>query len=284
MKQSEQKHADLRKLLLAALLLLAAVVSIFPVADWMTEPKTYAATIASIDEKSDTVLKLTAASTLASAGISAIPGDAATPIAEKLADFTEYFLIVLCVLFAEKYLLVIIGAGMFKILIPIVCLLLLVSLFRNPKLLRRLAFKMAVIGLFICITIPLSIRVSDMIYEAYRISIDETISSAEQLTEETSELAEAEDESILRSILNRLSESVTSLSDRAARILNRFVESLAVLIVTSCVIPLLVLVFFLWLIKIVTGLKIPAHSLLHLRGHKKKNGPLPDENALSESH
>ena len=39
-----------------------------------------------------------------------------------------------------------------------------------------------------------------------------------------------------------------ALTEKAAGILNRFVETLAVMIVTSCVIPLLVLLFFFWII------------------------------------
>ena len=276
MEQTQEKNPDLKRILIAVLLVLVAVISMFPVSKWVSTPETYTATIESIDEKVETVLKLTAASTLASAGISAIPGDAATPIAEKLADFTEYFLIVICVLFAEKYLLTIIGVGVFRILIPVVCLILVISLFRNPRVLRRLAVKALVIGLCLCVTIPLSIRVSDFIYETYKVSIDDTISSAEQLSSDTSELADAEDEGVIRSILNRLSENVTSLSDRAARILNRFVESLAVLIVTSCVIPLLVLAFFIWLIRLVTGIQVGPPTM-HLRYLVRKKKPHPED-------
>ncbi|MFR3451715.1 MAG: hypothetical protein ACLTSX_09255 [Collinsella sp.] len=59
--------------------------------------------IATIDEKIDNVLTLTAGSAGASALISAIPGDAGSPIAEKLMDLSTGFLIVLAALFLEKY-------------------------------------------------------------------------------------------------------------------------------------------------------------------------------------
>ena len=88
----------MKKVLIAVLLVLIAVVSMLLVADWAMDPAAHSEIIASIDDKTATVLRLTATSTLASAGISAIPGDAATPIAEKLADFSEYFLLILCVL------------------------------------------------------------------------------------------------------------------------------------------------------------------------------------------
>lgn len=250
----------LKQVLVITLLVLLAVISFVLIADKAASLEANQATISSIDGKAETVLKLTAASTLASAGISAIPGDTATPIAEKLADFTEYFLLILCVLYAEKYLLTIIGAGAFKILIPLACLLVIVSLFWKPKVMKRLALKAAVFGLALFLMIPLSIRVSDMVYNTYESSIDNTITAAEEFTETTSELAEAKgDEGLVSSILNKLSETAASLSEKAAKTLNRFVESLAVMIVTSCIIPLLVLVFFIWLLKFLTGkdLNIP---------------------------
>ena len=49
-------------------------------------------------------------------------------------------------------------------------------------------------------------------------------------------------------------------ADRGAEILNRFIESLAVMIVTSCVIPILVLLFSLWIINQVFGFSIPTPS------------------------
>ena len=242
-------------------------------ADIASTPETHTGTIASIDEKTDTVLKLTATSTLASAAVSAIPGDTATPIANKLADFTEYFLLILCVLYSEKYLLTIIGAGAFKILIPLACLLMIAGMFWNPRVLKRLAVKFAIIGLAFYLVIPMSIRVSDMIYNAYRESIDTTISSAEALSDQTAALADAaEDKNVINSILSRLSETADSLTDKAANILNRFVETLAVMIVTSCIIPILVLIFFLWLIKLLTGIDLSG-SLPLPRGERRRPEP-----------
>ena len=263
----------LKKVLIAALLLMAGVVSFFFLADIASTPETHTGTIASIDEKTDTVLKLTATSTLASAAVSAIPGDTATPIANKLADFTEYFLLILCVLYSEKYLLTIIGAGAFKILIPLACLLMIAGMFWNPRVLKRLAVKFAIIGLAFYLVIPMSIRVSDMIYNAYRESIDTTISSAEALSDQTAALADAaEDKNVINSILSRISETADSLTDKAANILNRFVETLAVMIVTSCIIPILVLIFFLWLIKLLTGIDLSGSLPLH-RGERRRPEP-----------
>ena len=247
-------ETTVKKVMLCMVLVLLALLSFFFVAQKAASPDTHAATIASIDRKTDTVLKLTATSTLASAGISAIPGDTATPIAEKLADFTEYFLLILCVLYAEKYLLTLAGAAAFKVLIPCVCALLIAGLFWKPQKMKQLAVKLLVVALAIVLMIPLSIRVSDAIYRTYETSIDATIDAAEDFSNETSQLAEAkEDEGLLASIMDKLSETASTLSDKAAKTLNRFVESLAVMIVTACIIPLLVLVFFIWLVRTLLG-------------------------------
>lgn len=244
----------LRKALACLLLLLAAVISFLFIADWATSADNNRSIRASIDEKTETVLKLTAASTLASAGISAIPGDTATPIAEKMADLTEYFLLILCVLYAEKYLLTIVGAAAFKMLIPCACVLLMVGLFWNPRDMKRLSLRLAVFALSLFLVIPASISVSDLVYGTYQQTVEATVRETEQLNAETGTLSEADgNEGLIAAILDRLSETATGLADRAAKLLNRYVEALAVLIVTSCIIPLLAMVFFLWLIRLLTG-------------------------------
>ena len=241
-------------------LILFAVLSFFPLAARFSAPERYTAYTESIDAKTDTVLKLMAASTVTSAGISAIPGDTATPIAEKLADFSEYFLLILCVLYAEKYLLSIIPLGVFRGLFPLACVLFAVGRIWNPRLLDRQACKLTLIGVAMLLVIPLSVRTSDLIYTTFQESIDNTIASAEELSEETKELSEADDVGMLRSVLNRLSETKDSLTEKASTILNRFVETLAVMIVTSCLIPILVLVFFLWVVKQLTGVDLREFS------------------------
>ena len=112
-----------RKAALAALLVLAALLSIFAVGKRASDPAYHQASIDALAEKQETVLELTAASTAASAAITLLPGDAATPIAEKLADLSGYFLIVLCAIFLEKYLLTITSYVSFTILIPAACAL-----------------------------------------------------------------------------------------------------------------------------------------------------------------
>ncbi|MBO7405073.1 MAG: hypothetical protein J6V24_08940, partial [Clostridia bacterium] len=200
------------KILLSLLLILLAVVSCFPIARLCDNSALNRSLLASIDDKTATVMKLTSAAAIASAGITAIPGDTATPIAEKLADLTGYFLLVLSVLYTEKALLTLLGAAAFKILVPVACALGILGVWFWGKG-RLLARKLALFALAIAIAIPASLLISDKIYDNYPARINETLDSSEELNEQTAPLAEAdEDASIISTILNRLSETATSLS------------------------------------------------------------------------
>ena len=256
-----KSNSSLKIILITVGCILIAALSFFFLAGILSSPETYAGIIRSIDDKVETVLKLTASSTAASAGITAIPGDAGTPIAEKLADFSEYGILILCVLYAEKYLLSILGSGVFKYIIPIACILYPIGFFRDLEGIKPILKKIAIVSLALYFVIPLSVHISDRIYDTYQASIDNTISAAEDLAEDAAIAgSSAEDQNAIQRIWNALSESASSFAERGAEILNRFIESLAVMIVTSCVIPILVLLFSLWIINQVFGFSIPAPS------------------------
>ena len=256
-----KSNSSLKIVLITVACILIAALSFFFLSGILSSPETYAGIIRSIDDKVETVLKLTASSTAASAGITAIPGDAGTPIAEKLADFSEYGILILCVLYAEKYLLSILGSGVFKYIIPIACILYPIGFFRDLEGIKPILKKIAIVSLALYFVIPLSVHISDRIYDTYQASIDNTISAAEDLAEDaTLAGSSAEDQNAIQRIWGYLSESASNFADRGAEILNRFIESLAVMIVTSCVIPILVLLFSLWIINQVFGFSIPTPS------------------------
>ena len=256
-----KSNSSLKFILITVSCILIAALSFFFLAGILSSPETYSGIIRSIDDKVETVLKLTASSTAASAGITAIPGDVGTPIAEKLADFSEYGILILCVLYAEKYLLSILGSGVFKFIIPIACMLYPLGFFRDLEGIKPILKKIAIVSLALYFVIPLSVHISDRIYETYQASIDNTISAAEDLAEDAVIAgSSAEAQNAIQRIWSALSDSASSLAERGAEILNRFIESLAVMIVTSCVIPILVLLFSLWIINQVFGFSLPAPS------------------------
>ena len=252
-----------KKLAAAALLLALALVSFFPVAQKMSQPQTFSHAIESLDKKQETVLELTAASTAASAAITLLPGDAATPIADKLADLSGYFLIVLCAIFLEKYLLTIMAGAAFRVLLPLACVLLAASLFFCRDTLRALSKKLALFALAVVLIIPTSVWVSDTIEDTYRASIGATIESAKQTTDAIGEATDDNADSdtktgLFSKVTEGISQAAGNLADRVGQLLNRFLEALAVTLVTSCLIPILVLLFFVWLVKFIWGIDLPV--------------------------
>ena len=103
------KKMDMIKVLKVVVPIVLALVSVFVLSKYATSTDYHASTIQALDEKKETVMELTAASTAASAAITLIPGDAATPIAEQVADLTSPLLLVICAIYLEKFLLTTIG-------------------------------------------------------------------------------------------------------------------------------------------------------------------------------
>ena len=237
------------KPLIVAGLILLAIVSCLYLADWASDPKTHQATITEIDEKVETVLALTASATGVAVLVSMLPNDMGTPVAENISDIAMFFAIVLCALYAEKYLVTIMGLATFRILIPLALIVFGVSLFWKPEKLRQIAVKLIVIGLAVFLVIPASVKVSKMIDQAYDFSLQKTVSVAEELREEGEEAKES-------GIFGGLKEVVEKFRNKAITLLNRLIQSFAVMMVTSCLIPLLVLLFFLWVIKQFTGVDL----------------------------
>ena len=258
-----------RKAITIALALIVALMSFFVIAPIASSPDTHASTISSLDQKRESVLALIAGATAASAAVTAIPDDVGTPIAEKLVDIGGDFLIVLTTIYLEKYLLTILGWAAFGILIPLGCLCLIAAaLLGSPgmrKVSLQLSAKLTVFGLAIFLVIPASVAVSGMIEETYSESVQEVTAMAEEaetkaqaIEEETAAAKEKADgdENILEKLMAPVNDKVDQLTGEAQESLNGFIEAFAVMIVTSCIIPVLVLVFFLWLAKVLLGVNV----------------------------
>lgn len=268
-----------KKILFALIPIVIALLSFFVIARFTSSTEFNAKTIQSLDDKKTTVMELAAASTAASAAITLIPGDVGTPIANKLADLSSYFLIVLSAIYLEKYLVTITGYAAFKILVPIACVFFSGYLLWRKEILRVVAQKFLLFGLAVYLVIPASVKVADMIETTYASSIESTIETAKQTTDEieseTGESGQVDDKSsneksksdsdsdskenaggFFSGLFNKVQEGVSTATANVENVLNNFIEALAILLVTSCLIPILVLIFFVWLVKMLLGLNI----------------------------
>lgn len=275
MKVYDSKYG--KRLVKVVISFMIAVLSICVVGRYATSIDTYAYSMESLDEKKATVLELTAASTAASAAITLLPGDTGTPIATKLADLSSYFLIVLCAIYLEKFLLTMTGYATFYFLIPIACILYVISLFMKKSSFQYLAKKLVIFGIAIVVAIPASVRVADVIENTCQSSIDKMIENAKNTTEEIEESAESKDEEKENSLWGKVTDAIdnvtvnaTNAVEKVQEVLNNFIEALAVLLVTSCLIPVITLLFFLWLFRVVFGVDVQMPKKKVLPGIRQK--------------
>ena len=272
-----------KKCIYIVIWLLIGILSFTVLEKYASAPGSHQTTIASLDEKKATVLELTAATTATSALITLILADVGTPIAEKVADLSGYLLIVLCAIFLEKYLVTITGYAAFKIL------LFAVNMAAQNRSVDKLARRLLIFGICIFLVVPTSVKVSDLIETTYQSQIDATLEDAKstrEMLENSSDSGQEQNEQTQESEMEQTS-GVTGLWDKAKDALssakdsvttavgnvtisseelvqkvqdslNHFVEAVAVMLITSCVIPILVLLVFFWLIKVLLDVDISS--------------------------
>ncbi|MGM9941389.1 MAG: hypothetical protein ACI32N_05285 [Bulleidia sp.] len=232
--------------------LVAALLSATVVANQLSSVEFHRDTIEYLDEKKDTVLALTGAAAAASAVVAAVPGDATTPIAEKIADVTQYLLIVSCALYLEKFLVTTLGVAAFRFLIPAALVLLALYLWFGKENLKKLALKISLLGVTTFMIIPVSVTISKTIEKTFENTIQETIDYAEN-----NEIEEEEkDQNWIQSMIGAVATTTEDAVEYCKTVLGNFVDSVAVLIVTSCLIPIAVILLFVQIMKMILGLEL----------------------------
>ncbi len=298
-------NRNIWKGIVALVLVVIGILSFTVISKYASAPENHKSTIQSLDDKKSTVLDLTAATTATSALITLLPGDTATPIAEKMADLSTYLLVVLCAIFLEKYLVTITGYAAFRYLIPAACILFLINLAVNNETIKKLASKLLIFGLTIFFVVPASVKMSDLIENTYRAQIESAMEEAKDTQNIVGDISDNEEENSTESandtqdssreqsanndttsdsgvfgFLDKAKDAISNAKDsvndavsnvaisseelvkKVENTLNRFIEAVAVMIITSCVIPILVLVFFFWLIKILLEVDVAKSKVV----------------------
>lgn len=252
------KKLTIKSFLLKSLAIVAligfAFVSMTVMAKKYTKPETFSRTIHSIDEKKATVLTVTASIAGVATLLAAVPDDSTTPLANEMMDLSGYLTIVVCVLVLEKSLLTILGAFTFNILIPISCVLAVICILTKRKNIGLLAGKILAFALAIVCIVPVSMRVSDLIYETNKMTI-------EQVVEEEEIEKPVEKTGWFKKLANKIKESAEKAVESGKKKLNEFIDTVSLFVIAYCAIPLLVVIAFLWLTKVLFGIKIATPEL-----------------------
>lgn len=268
------KHAQLAIKIL--LLSLVGAISFFFLTSWIPETDFVKESIESIENSKDTVMVLSGATISASVAISALPGDFAIPLANSLSDMNVYFVAILIILFFEK---VIVKYGIiiaFSILIPASCAAGIISIFVKNNLMKGFAIRLCTLALAAAFVVPCSTHLANYVAEELEFSsyVEETINETEAGSDKLNQaMNEGGDE---KSIFDKLSDlfltaikGITDLMDYFQDIIRKCMNSIAILIMTNCVMPILTFFVLKWILKETFHIAIPNIPLKPHHHHFK---------------
>ena len=200
----------------------------------------YGNTLEVLDEKRGNVMGMTAALVGTSTLITGLPDDMGTPVAEQLMDMTDWLLLVLCVVFVEKYGLTMLWVAACKVLVPLACILFIVDLLGEKRALRQIWMKLMVLSMVFLVAIPVGVKAAEMIEKTYETSITALADEGDELAQ-MMEADTEEKDNWLQAIFGKVKDSAEAKLEKGKEVLVRYTEQTAVMLVTSCLIPVVVL-------------------------------------------
>lgn len=257
------KHATLAIKLLT--LLLIAALSFFVVTTVLPETDFVRDSLESIEESSHTVMKFSAATLSTSLAISALPDDFATPLAESLADMNIYFIAILTILFLEKILIQYGIKLAFSILIPCACFAGALSIAIKKKLLKGFAVRLCILGLAAAFVVPCSTHITNIVAADLTTYVNDTITQTEDGANKLNEAMEegTEDKTVFERLSDLFQTAIHDISDLMLHFQNtirRCMNSIAILVLTNCLMPLLTFLILKWILKEIFQIAIPTPS------------------------
>ena len=252
------KHATLAIKILS--LSLIAALSFFVASAKLPETDFVKDSLESVEASGNTVMRLSAATLSASLAISALPDDFATPLADSLADMNFYLVAILVALFLEK-ILIRYGINVaFTILIPLACFV------TRRNLLKSLAIRLCVLALAVAFVVPCNTHITGIVASDLTVYVNDTIEETEGGAGKLHEAMEggAEDKTMFEKLSDLFQTAIRDISDLMLHFQNtirKCMNSIAILILTNCLMPLLTFFVLRWILRELFQIAIPVPSV-----------------------
>ena len=219
-------------------------------------------TVMSLEDSQNTITAFSGTTIATSVAISALPDDFATPLANTISDLNVYLIFMLIVVFAEK-LIVLEGTKIaLALIIPIACVLHIVYVWSSKDIFKQFARKFMILGVSIVLVIPISTHFTENVCADYMLYVDETIAETQAGADKINEvMSEDGNQSIFDKLSDALETAIQGFKDLITyfqNVVKKCVNAIAIMIVTTFVLPLLILMLFRWLLKELFALNIPA--------------------------
>ena len=219
----EQKKESKRKskTILAAMVIIPVIIAILSLAvfsGYATSAKFHSETIHSLQEKQNNVLKISATSATIAASASLLLGDRANAVSGKLLDLTGYFVIILCAIMLEKYLVTIMGMVSFQVLIPIACIMFSIFTLYNKEAFRKLAIRIFVFAVVMFLVIPFSVSISSIIEKTYNeANMQQMINEGDTLKEELDKEIENINENVVAENISETTNEISNVNEATSK-------------------------------------------------------------------
>ena len=220
-------------------------------------------TVNHLEDSQNTIMKFSGTTIATSLSLSALPNDFASPLASTVSDLNTYFIFIFAVLFVEK-LLVIEGIKIALVwMIPAACVLGILAIVFEKEMFKNFAKKLLILGISVILVVPMSTHFTETVCADYLTYVDETIEEADAGAGKINEImAEGNEEA---TFFDKLSDAfktaISDVNDLLAyfkNVVKKCVNSVAVMIVTTFVLPMLVMLLFRWLLTELFALHLPA--------------------------
>ncbi len=258
-------------------LVLIGVFSFFFVTSWLPDRGFIKDSLESVEESSNTVMKFSAATLSTSLAISALPDDFATPLADSLADMNIYFIAILVMLHFEQ-LLIRYGVKLaFAIAIPAACGIGILSILLKKDLLKGIAARVAVLGLAVALVVPCSTNITHSVAADLTAYVENTIADTEDGADKLNEAMEggAEEQTIFEKLSDLFQTAINDMSNLMAHFQNtirKCMNSIAILILTNCLMPIVNFFILKWILKETFHIAIPMPQMRRKRHSDSDSG------------
>ena len=259
------------------ILVLIGVFSFFVITSWLPDRGFIKDSIKSVEESSNTVMKFSAATLSTSLAISALPDDFATPLADSLADMNIYFIAILVMLHFEQ-LLIRYGVKLaFAIAIPAACGIGILSILLKKDLLKGIAARVAVLGLAVALVVPCSTHITNYVAADLTAYVENTIADTEDGADKLNEAMEggAEEQTIFEKLSDLFQTAINDMSNLMAHFQNtirKCMNSIAILILTNCLMPIVNFFILKWILKETFHIAIPMPQMRRKRHSDSDSG------------
>jgi predicted PurR-regulated permease PerM len=122
-------------------------------------------------------------------------------------------------------------------------------------MLGKLAAKLVIFGLCFVLLVPVSTQITKVIDDTHKMSITQNMENADKFVAELEE-DEKEGKGVFGKITSKVKNSTIAIKEKAETLVSNLIDAIAVMIVTSCIIPLLTLWVMTWLAKTILGIQI----------------------------